>query len=219
MASLIVYTKKQLIQRIAKHINDGFYGQDWKVSDNEILLYVDSAIPYVLKGNMFDNVKIDGVFAVPEGYLVTYLITPLTKNAATNEWKGTLPQTPLALPTGYNITDAYISQAGYGRGQSIIFTKTKRVPYRNNMPKIAGIYARINGSTIYLQAYNGMPLNDQSLYVEMPVSRTASLDEPMNLPDDAISAIFDYTVKQIASRYALPKDIIADNLPAGNKSS
>lgn len=217
--SVVVYTKRQLVQRVIKHINDGWYGNDWKVTDNEVLLYLDSAIPFIMKGEMFEGAKVTGLFEVPDAYLVTYLITPLTKNTPTNEWVGTLPQTPVALPTGYNITDAYISATGYGRGQSIFITSTKRVPYRNNLPKPSGLFARIEFNKIYLQSSNGMSLNGQNLYVQMPISRTSDLDEPMSIPDDAIQGLFEYAVKQIVSRYAVPKDIIQDNLPAGNKTS
>lgn len=215
----VSYTKKMLIERVVKHLNDGWPGNDWKVTSNEVLLYIDSAIPMVLKAQMFENAKVFNVFEVPDAYLLTYLISPLTKNATTNEWKGTLPQTPLELPTGYNITDAYISQPGFGKGQSIIFTQTKRVPYRNNMPKIAGIYARIETNIIYLQSYNGMPLNGQDLYVQMPISRTDSVDDIMSLPDGAIEPLFNKTVSLILQRYQIPQDVVADNLPAGNKSS
>lgn len=214
----IAYTKSQIIERIRKHLNDGFPTTDFKVTDNEILLYIDAAIPFVLKGQMFDGVKITNVFEVPEAYLLTYLLT-LTKYAPTNEWVATLPQTPLSLPTGYNITDAYISTPGLGRGQSVFINQTKRVAYRNNMPKPNGVFARVETNKIYLQSYNGASLNQQQLYVQMPISRTADVNDVMSLPDDAIEPIFQKVVATILQRYQIPQDIVSDNLPAGNKSS
>jgi hypothetical protein len=214
----IIYSKAQLIERIKKHIAGDFTGNDFKITDNEVLLYIDAGIPFVLKGQMFENVKITGVFEVPDAYLVTYLISPLTRNTPTNEWVGTLPQTPLALPTGYNITDAYISQVG-SSNQSIFITSGKRVPYRNNLPKPSGLFARVEYNKIYLQAPNGMPLSGQNLYVQMPISRTSDVNDAMNIPDDAIQPLFDYVVGKIAQRFSLPKDIVQDNLPSGNKSS
>lgn len=215
----ITYSKAQLIERGKKQLVDGWPTTDFKVTDNEFLLLIDAAIPTVLKSQMFENAKVFGIFEVPDAYLVTYNIYPLTKNATTNEWKGTLPQTPLELPTGYNITDAYISQSGQGRGQSIIFTKTKRVPYRDNMPKMAAIYARIETDIIYLKSWNGASLNQQSLYVQMPISRTADINSIMSLPDGAIEPILNKAVMTILQRYNIPHDQILDNLPAGNKSS
>jgi hypothetical protein len=215
----IAYTKAQLIERVNKHLNDTFPGNDWKVTSNECLLYIDSAIPFVLKGQIYENAKVFGVFEVPDAYLVSYELTSITRNSATNEWKVTLPQTPLELPTGYNITDAYLSQPGFGRGQSIIFTKTKRVPYRDSMPLMAAIYARIETDVMYMKSYNGMPLNGQTVYVQMPISRTDNINDIMSLPDGAIEPIFNKVVATILQRYQIPQDTVADNLPPGNKSS
>lgn len=214
----VPYSKKMFIERVKKHLVDGFPTTDFKVTDNEMLLYIDSAIPFVMKGHMFDNAKVTNVFEVPDAYLMSYEITALTKYKPTNEWVATLPQAPLELPYGYNITDAYISN-GISRGQSIVFTKTKRVPYRNNMPKMSAIYARVETDKIYLQSYNGTPLNGQTLYVQMPISRTSNVDDVMSLPDGAIEPIFQKVVQTILQRYKIPQDTTLDNLPAGDKSS
>ena len=211
-------TKKALIERIKRHINNDFPNTDFKVSDQEILLYIDSAIPFVMKGEMFENAKVTGVFEVPEAYLVTYLLSPITKNAPTNEWKATLPQTPLALPSGYAITDVYATQDGQGRGQSFYPTNTKRVPYRNLMPKPSGSFYRVNGDTIYFQATNGAPLNQLDVYVEMPISRTSDVNAVMNVPDSALENIFLTVIKNITNRYQLGKDNILDNEPKNPKT-
>ena len=214
----ISYTKKMFIERVKRHINNDFPNTDFKVSDNEILLYIDSAIPFVMKGAMFENAKVTGVFEVPEAYLVTYLLSPITKNAPTNEWKATLPQTPLALPSGYAITDVYATQDGQGRGQSFYPTNTKRVPYRNLMPKPSGSFYRVNGDTIYFQATNGAPLNQLDVYVEMPISRTSDVNAVMNVPDSALENIFLTVIKNITNRYQLGKDNILDNEPKNPKT-
>ncbi len=130
----IPYSKQMLIERTKKHINDGFPGNDWQVSDSEILLYLDSAIPYILKGELFEGAKITGVIDVPEAYLVTYSYTITLKHKSTNEWYVTLAQTPMALPNGYQVTDAYFSDNN-GRSMSVNFVSVKRQSYRQGLPK------------------------------------------------------------------------------------
>lgn len=215
----IVYSKRMFIERIRKHIADGFPDQTFPASENEVLLYIDAAIPFVLKGQMFENAKVFGVFEVPEAYLVTYTISSLTKNRVTGEWYGTLPQTPLALPTGYNINDAYFSDNTGQRGQPVFLIEAKRSAMRDFMPKPNGVSARIEGNKIYMKSNSGYSLYGLSLYIQMPISRTADMDAAMNLPDDAIEPIFQKVVAEILQRYQIPKDIVLDNLPAGNKSS
>jgi len=215
----ISYTPQMLVERTKKHINDGFPGNDWNVSDNEILLYLYSAIPSIMKGQMFENAKVGGILDTPEAYLVTYQFNVTSKNAATNEWYVTLPQTPLALPNGYQITDAYISAAGFGRGQAINFVSAKRVSYRSNLPQAPVVYGRIENNKAYFYAYNGASLLNQTLNIQMPISRFTDVTEVLRIPDDTIQGMFEYAVKSILQRYSIPKDIIEDSLPAGNKSS
>lgn len=213
------YTKAAFIERIKRHLANGFPKSSFSISDNEVLLTIDSVIPFVMKSMMFENAKVSGVLDIPEAYLVTYNFTSFTKVSSTREWSVELPQTPLALPTGYDITNIYFADDTNGRSQTVYFIKTKRTAYRNLMPKPSGISARVVGQTLYLQANNNMPLYDMSLYVEMPISRTSDINADMNLPDDAIQPIFDKVIATLVQRYTMPQDIIKDDLSAGNKSS
>lgn len=216
----IAYTKQMLIERIRRHLANDFPNSSFSISENEILLYVDAAIPIVMKGQMYENAKVTNVIDVPEAYLVTYNITVSTTNTSTGEWSITLPQAPLALPDGYNITDAYFSNNG-NRTQSVFFIKTKRASYRDNLPKPAGIFARVEGNKVYLRTTEGQDilLYNQTFCIQMPISRTTDKTAVMNVPDDAIDGIFTNVVAKCKERYMMPQDIIKDNLPSGNKSS
>jgi hypothetical protein len=206
-----VYTKQGLLERLKKHINSGFPSNDFNVTDTELLMYVDEAIPFVLKGQMFENSKVSGVLELPDAYLVTYAVT-LSQNTTTKEWYGTLPQTPLALPNGYQINDAYFITGG-GRGQAVFFLSAKRTSYRDLLPKPSGIFARVEGNTIYMKGNEGQFLGSMDFRIQMPISRTSSLSDTMSLPDDAISPIFDAVIKKIAQRFGLPHDSVKDDEP------
>ncbi len=220
MATPLPYTKKLLIQRIRKHAtNSRFLVDEYSVSDNEILLYIDAAIPVVMKGQMFENAKVTGVLDVPEAYLVTYNFTISNQDPNTNEWFVTLPQPPLALPSGYDIPNTYIANEGTGRTLNCHPVKAKIMAYRDNMPRPAGVLYRINGNVMYLNSGDGSPLQDQVLFVQMPIARTTDVDAVMGVPGDAIQMIFDEVVKRIIQRYGVPQDIIQDNLTSGNKTS
>ena len=214
----ILHSKRMLIERITKHFNSGFEGNDFNITTNELLLYIDAAIPFVMKGQMFENVKVEGIFEVPDAYLVTYNFTVINKSEATAEWYVTLPQPPLALPKGYDIPNVYLSVNG-GRSLNGLPLSNKRAAYRNLMPKPNGFFYRVEGYVMYLQATNAASFLDQQLYVQMPISRTGSLDSPMSIPDDAISSLFDMVIIKCKDRLGIPQDIVQDNLPAGNKGS
>lgn len=215
----IIYSKKQLVERVIRHLNDNWPGEDWTVTYNEVLLYIDSSIPGVLKGQMFEGAKITGVIDVPEAYLVNTEFTISSQDAVTKEWYVTLPQTPMELPTGYDITNVYFTDPSLGISGSTLPIKAKRVPFREYMPKPTGVSYRLQGQNMYLKMSNGGSLLDFTLNVQMPVSRTTDINAPMNLPDGAIEPLFQKTVAAILQRYQIPQDVVKDNLPAGNKTS
>jgi|ERR1700744_3939214 len=215
--STIIYTKGQLIERVRKHISDGFSGDDLAVTDNELLLYIDSALAYNMIGQVYNNAKIDGNLAMPEAYLTTYLLSSPVQDIPTGRWFVTLPQPPVSLPLGYSITRVYTARNGV-ISNDFFFIKNKRVGYRKYMPRPDGISCYPEGSTLWMEASNGYPLLGIPIYVQMAKSRTDSISEPMNLPDDAIQMIFDKTIQWLDNRYQQPRDEVKDYEPAGNSN-
>ena len=219
MASLIAYTKQQLVQRIRQHIVNDFPSSEISVTENEVLLYIDQAVAFNMVGQVWNMAKIEGNIAMPESYLTTYHLSALSQDALTNEWYSTLPQPPVSLPLGYSITDVYPVLAGSGRGDSFFPIKSKRTSYRNFMATMPGGRYKISGSKIILEASDGGSLLGYTFYVEMAKTRTESMSEALNLPDDAIESIFSNVVAKLKDRLQMPKDIIADDISSGNKSS
>lgn len=212
-----VYTKRAMVERVEKHLNNDFPTNDFKITTSEILLYIDTAIPFVLKGLMWENAKVSGVIDISEAWLATYQFTVSNQDSNTLEWFVTLPQPPLALPTGYDIPNTYFAGNGMMRGQNVFPIKAKRTAYRNNMPKPLGVFYRIEGYKMYLQATDNTSLLNEQLFVQMPISRTSDVDLPMNIPDDAIEPLFTKTVQTILQRYGIPVDTVEDELPVNAK--
>lgn len=213
----IPYTKLQLIQRIRKHVSNGFPSDEFATSDNEIQLYIDSSIAYQIKGLAYENAKIDGTLVVPEAFLITYQLTGLTQDLNTGYWKVTLPQPPLSLPLGYSVTQVYFVNK-QSKKQNAYPIKVKRAAYRDNLPSPQGVLYQVENDTLLLQASNGLTLSDQTCFVQMPVARTSDVNAVMNVPDDILEAIFNNVVMQLTKRYAEPKDIIKDDIGAGNNT-
>jgi hypothetical protein len=217
MASLIPYTKKLFVQRLRQDIGNNFPDTEFAFSEKEALLHIDQALAFNAVGQVYAGAKVMGTIDVPEGYLTTYLLPTLVQDSVTNAWYATLPQPPVSLPLGYSITRAYFASAGNGTSQDILPIKAKRAAYRNNMPRPAGAeYRVVNGDKIYITANDGTPLYNISVYVEMLNTRTASLNETLNIPDDAIEGIYNLAYQKLSQRYKVPKDVIEDQIGAGN---
>lgn len=216
--SVVPYTRLQLIQRLRKHINDGYASDSYTVSDRELMLYVDQAVAFQIVGLAYQNAKIEGALAVAEAFLITYNITIINQDDNTGYWFATLPQPPLSLPLGYSINRVYFASPGSGISQDAFPIKAKRVGYRNNMPMPTGIRYWVEGSTLWMSASNSQPLRNLNLYVQMPSARVDDLSAPMNMPDDIIQGVFDKVITELINRYQQPKDIVVDDLPAGNNN-
>lgn len=219
MASLIPYTKQQLVERIRRHIVNDFPSSDLSMTVNEVLLYVDQAVAFNMVGQVWNMAKVEGNIVMPEAYLTTYHLSTLSFDTLTREWYATLPQPPVSLPLGYSITDVYPVLAGNSRGESFLPIKSKRTGYRRYMPIPSGGSYKIVGDKIVLAASDGGSLSAYTFYVEMAKTRTESLTEALNLPDDAIEMIFNNVVAKLKDRLQLPQDVIQDDISAGNKTS
>lgn len=215
----IVYSKLQLIQRIKQHIANGFPSYSFSATNNEVLLYIDTAIAFTIVGQCYAGAKLSGSLEMPEGWLITYQLAPLVQDRVSKFWYSSLPQPPLSLPLGYSITDVRFGDLVLGKSKTVMPIKTKRVAYRENMPIPFGVRYWVEGSKIWLAASNGQSLLNQNVYVQMPATRTTDINAPMNMLDDAIELIFKNVTDKLIQRMQIPKDIIQDNLPAGNKSS
>lgn len=215
----ITYTTKQLIQRIRKQMSNGFPNDSITTTDNEYQLYINQAIAYNLVGTTWATFKITGVMEVPEAYLVTYSLPPVTQDSITGDWVTTLPQPPVSLPLGYSLVDVYPVLPGRGRGPSFAMIKSKRVAYRKLLPLQNGIRCSVDGMNLRLAAADGSILLGLTVNAVMPTSRTSDITQLINLPDDAIEVVFNNVVEKLTKRYMNPKDVIRDDLPAGANNS
>lgn len=216
MASLIPYTKKLLVQRIRQDLANDFPDSEFAMSEKEVLLHIDQALAFNAVGQVYNGAKVLGTLEVPEGYLTRYTLAALVQDTITSEWYATLPQPPVSLPLGYSITRCYFASTQYGVSQEILPIKAKRAAYRNNMPRPAGAEYKVNGSTIFITANDGSPLSSLQVYVEMLNTRTSSMTDTLNLPDDAIEGIYNLAYAKLVQRYKMPKDVLLDEIGAGN---
>lgn len=219
MASLIPYTKKMLVERIRRHIANGWPTSSFTASENEVLLYIDEALAPTVIGQVYAGAKVEGNLIVPEGWLTTYNVSTPVQDSPSGYWYCTLPQPPVSLPLGYSINRVYVAQAGSGQSMDFFLIEAKRVGMRKYMPMPSGGRCWVDGSKLWLAANDGSMLSQYTFYVNMIKTRTESMTETMNLPDDAIKLIFDTVVGRLVQRMQLPKDIVLDDLPSGNKSS
>lgn len=213
------YSIRQMINRVQRHMNDGFPEADYTVSEREMQLYIEEAMAFALVGNVYQTAKIEGNLVVPDGFLTTYSLPALQQDLVTREWYTTLPQVPLSLPLGYSLDDAYFADSVNGKGIQINLIKAKRTARRKYMPLQNGVNGRVEGAKFILEASDSSSLLGNTVYVRMTGTRITDIDAPLNVPDDILSSVFDNVVKRLIQRSQVMKDVVKDDIPAGNKAS
>lgn len=216
MASLIPYTKEVLIERMRRDLANDFPSSEFSISENEALLHIDQAAAFTVVGQVYNNAKVIGNIEVPEGWLTRYSLDALVQDQVTSDWYTTLPQPPVSLPLGYSISRVYFASTENGVSDEIVPIKAKRSGYRNFMPAPSGAQYRVNGSIIRIKSPDNQNLSGLSVYVEMINTRTSSIADVMDLPDDAIENIYNLAYQKMVQRYKMPKDVIVDNIGGGN---
>lgn len=216
MASLITYSKKSLVQRLRQDIANDFPDSDFAFSEREAMLHIDQAAAFNLIGQVYGAAKIEGTLVVPEAYYTTYALPELVQDNITSYWYTTLPQTPISLPLGYSIDRVYFASTANGVSQSVYPIERKRLAYRNDMPFPNGARYWVENSRLWVTANNGQSLAGLNLYASMVKTRTEDINELMNFPDDAIEGIYNLAYQKLVQRYKMPKDVIGDQIGAGN---
>lgn len=215
----LTFSWLQFIIRIEKHFNNDYPGTDWTISRKEVLLYINEAMSFGLVGQVYNGAKVLGAMEVPDSYILQFELATLSQDTVSGYWTTTLPQPPLSLPLGYSINRVYPATTGFGQGKDCIAIKAKRVGRRKTMPMQFGVRYWVTGQKLWLAASDGSSLLNQTFYVEMPSTRAVSMDDPMNLPDDASEPIFLKVIAKLKDRLGIPQDTIQDDLPKGVKTS
>ena len=215
----LTYSWKQLVQRIQIHMLNDFPSSESTLTDNQVLLYINEAMSFGIVGTVWGGAKVTGVMEVPDAYEVTFQLAALQQDNVTKRWYSTMPQPPLSLPLGYSVNSVYFANSTNGKGLDCFPVKSKRLGYRKFLPKPLCVFYSVENSKIWLEASDGSSLLNEDCYIQMPSTRAVSINDPMNLPDDATDAIFTKVTARLKERLQLPQDTIADDLPPGNKGN
>jgi hypothetical protein len=199
-------------------LND-FPSSESTLTDNQVLLYINEAMSFGIVGTVWGGAKVTGVMEVPDAYQVTFQLEALQQDNVTKRWYSTMPQPPLSLPLGYSVNSVYFANSSNGKGLDCFPVKNKRTGYRKFLPSPLCVFYSVENSRIWLEASDGSSLLNEDCYIQMPSTRAISVNDPMNLPDDATDAIFTKVTARLKERLMLPQDTIQDDLPPGNKGN
>lgn len=211
-------TYDTFIERIKKRLANGWPNIKFSITDNEILMYVYEATATAITMLSTQGLKLDGIRAVPEGFLTTYKIaaSSFVQDTNTSYFSVAMPAPLINLPLGYSISEPYFAGAGVP-GLPIILVHARQKGFWNKIPTPDyGVYAWVEGLSFIMDGRGlNLALSGQTLYLRMlsPRSATGNTSDVMTMPDEAIKMVFDLVIDELTKRLQTPKDKTNDGNP------
>lgn len=205
-----------LIERIRLRLYNGWASIADNIEDGEIVLYIQEAIAVVITQMSNQGLSVDGVRSIPEGFITTYKFAASTilKDKDTGYYKLTLPQPPINLPLGYSVISPY-----FAKSASVSLPLIPIHPYQRSYNKTLPtpnytIFYFVENNTMYLDLAENSIYETGTLYVPMlsPRSATGKDTDLINMPDDAVSMVFDFVIAKLTQRLQTPTDNVNDGV-------
>jgi hypothetical protein len=202
------------VERIKRRIFNGWPTVAENLSNNELLLYLYEAIALVMVQTSNNGLQVDGIRSIPEGFITTYKFTSFTKDTLTGYYTFILPHAPIGLPLGYSILSPYFASAS-GTSYPLIAVHPYQRGYYDKIasPKY-GIFYFVENNDFYIDFRGADAMAVGTLYVPMlsPRPQTGNDTDLVNLPDDAMSMVFDIVVNKLTQRLKAPQDNLNDGV-------
>lgn len=207
-------TRRQYCELISRMLNGGFMSDDSTTSINLISLHLSGAIAAAAVKDMRSNIEIDGIATVGDAFYATTKGLAITKDSDTGWYKSTLPQPPVSISRGLDITSfKLIAQSGIK--YSAYRVSPVEWDYMNELPIESNkVYFMVLSNGVIMQSRRNLT-NDKAM-VTMVSSQTntgTGMDDTISLPDNYLPDIVQYMAGVFNIQLNIPIDNANDGAP------
>lgn len=203
-------TRRALIERIRRQIYNGQPSDDATITVGLVNNYLNDAIAFAAKTNYIENVKLDGIASVNNGFYCTFKNISVTQDEQFT-WKVQLPQIPVGLGDNEGLsTLSFKDYQSNQLSQTVIWITENQRSYFDGMRPIPNkLLAYNNGDSVYVKST--LLLFQYTAQVTM-VSGGLSTDlsSTVNVPPDYFGGIMTYMQQQFLLELNQPKDLSND---------
>jgi hypothetical protein len=202
-------TRAVLIERLRRQIAGGIPTDDMEITPNLVASYLPDAIAAAAKASYIENIKIDGVGFVNNGFYATFSGLTITKDETDDfQYSLTLPEIPVGISrnegiatlqfkkngqTSYTGIPLSINQWGYRKGIRPIQNKITYLPEGRNV-----------------KIETTLPLNTYTGTVRMISGGTSDMNAEINVPAEWIPMMSEYILKSLMIEKNNPQDTAND---------
>lgn len=204
-------TRQFLCEQIQRILLAGMAPDDTEITPFLINSYLNGAIAAAAAAAYKDNIQLEGTGTVPDGFYGTYKGLVLTKDNDTGWWNLTLPQQPVGIARGHNISFVFLI-AGSGKKVSAYPISPTEIDFLYHLPKSCeDSYYWVD--TDVMNIYSCTDISKMKAIVRMIVTQSSVLTDKLTMPDDYMPLVVDYMRKVFGIMQSEPYDISSDGVP------
>jgi len=207
-------TRRQYCELIIRMLSGMQPSDDSPITVNQVNHHLNGAIAMAAVKDMMNNLNALGCETVSDGFYTSFTGITSTQDAATGYYDMTLPQVPVAISRGLDITslvftfDSGVRSTAYRVGQ-IEFDYMNQLPIQSNK-----IFYVVNGNQATIKS--SLDLTSAKAKVTMVSSQSNSStgpDDTMNVPDNYMGEIIGYIAQIFRIQLSTPIDTSNDGVP------
>jgi len=207
-------TRKEISELILRRLAGGDPTDDFPVTLQEINLWLDQAVAASAMRNYTDSVSVDGIEFVGDAYYTTFKNIFLAKDSVTQDFYGTLPAMPVAVPRGHDISSVYlqITSPTVSLSPPLVRMNPQQLSFAHSLPfpKTTPRYW-VEGNQVYVRGFDGTDYTARNITIRMVGSAGKRLlTDELLIPSDYLPFVIEYIMKNFLPTQNGPKDTVND---------
>lgn len=203
-------TRKQILETVQRLMLGGVASDDTELTIGLINQHLNGAIGYAARVNYKEEIELNGVESVADAFYSDFTAIAVTKDSVTGLYTVILPQQPVGLGAGWDISSFYLIT---GSGARIfahpISPREVEFLYASSKP-CNEVFYWISGVTVSL--YSCKDISKYKAYIRMISSQATDFNTPINLPDAYLPLVVEYLAKILGIEVQRPIDISNDGV-------
>jgi len=203
-------SRRALIERIRRQIYNGQPSDDATITVGLVSNYLNDAIAFAAKSNYIENIKLDGIKSVNNGFYSTFKGISVTQDEQFT-WKIQLPQIPVGIGDNEGLSTLVFKDAQSNRiSQTVIWVSENQKGYFDGMRPIPNkLLAYNNGEFVFVKST--LLLFQYTAQVTMVSGGLSNdLSSTVNVPPDYFPSVMAYMQQQLLLEANQAKDVTND---------
>jgi hypothetical protein len=206
-------TRRTFIERLRRQVYGDFPADDATITDNLVNQWMIDGTAIAAKQNYKDNLQLEGVAFVNNGFYTTFKGLVITKDE-TSLYKFTLPEIPLGIGATEGIARVEFKDSDNKKSYPGVPLSENQVGISRSMRSIPNkVLFYPEGGYCYI--ITAILLNEYTASVAMISGGDAlNLDSTLNIPPDYLPVVIQYVQQQLILERNQPVSPVSNGLDA-----